>query len=153
MTHSPACTLLTAHFESLRTVAYQDGNGIWTLGYGHTEGVKEGDTCTYEQAKAWLSQDLGIADAALNLLVDVALDQNEWDALCDFVYNIGQGNFATSTCLKLLNQDDKAGAINSICYNDNDQWHGWVFVAGQVSHGLVVRRQAEQALFNTLEEK
>ncbi len=152
MTHSPACVLLTTQFEGLRTTAYQDGNGIWTLGYGHTQGVKEGDTCTVEQARQWLSDDLGTADAALNRLVKVPLEQNEWDALCDLCYNIGQGNFEHSTCLTLLNQDDKAGAINSICYWDNDQWHGWVFVAGQASQGLVRRRQAEQALFSTLEE-
>lgn len=148
MTHSDACVLLTAQFEGFRPTAYQDGNGIWTLGYGHTEGVKAGDTCTTTQAQQWLSEDLGVADAALTRLVKVGLDQNQWDALVDLCYNIGQGNFASSTCLSLLNQGDEAGAINSICYWDNDQWHGWVIVAGEVSPGLVRRRQAEQALFN-----
>jgi lysozyme len=151
MTHSNACTLLTAQFESFRPTAYQDGNGIWTLGYGHTEGVTPDSTCTLAQAINWLSEDLGIADAALNRLVKVPLNQNQWDALCDLCFNIGQGNFAKSTCLTLLNQGDEAGAINSICYYDNDEWHGWVMVAGKSSPGLVRRRQAEQAMFSELE--
>ena len=148
MTHSEGCVLLTAQFEGCRLDAYLDGNGIPSIGYGHTAGVKAGDTCTQVQARQWLSEDLGVADAALARLVKIELDQNQWDALCDFCYNIGQGNFAESTCLKLLNQGDEAGAINSICYWDNDTWHGWVIVAGEVSPGLVRRRQAEQALFN-----
>ena len=148
MTHSPAAVALTSQFEGLRTTAYQDGNGIWTLGYGHTQGVKEGDTCTLEEADQWLSEDLGVADAALTRLVKITIEQTQWDALCDFIYNIGQGNFAESICLKLLNQGDESGAISSICYFDNDAWHGWVMIAGKPSPGLVRRRQAEQALFN-----
>lgn len=151
MTHSSVCTALTAQFEGLETTAYQDQNGILTIGYGHTGDVREGDTCTKQQALDWLSSDLEVADAALNRLVHVALNQNEWDALCDFVFNIGQGNFENSTCLARLNAGDTQGAIDSICYWDNGEWHGWVIAAGKVDPGLVRRRQAEQALFNTME--
>jgi lysozyme len=152
VTHSPACVLFTAQFEGLKTIAYQDGNGVWTLGYGRAEGVKPGDTCTLAQAQQWLSEDLDVADMALARLIKVTIEQNQWDALCDLCFNIGQGNFEESTCLKLLNQGDEAGAINSICYFDNDEWHGWVMVAGKASPGLVHRRQAEQALFSKSEE-
>lgn len=151
MTHSDAASLFVAQFERLELVAYPDGNQIWTLGYGHTWGVKEGDTCTKEQALQWLSEDLGVADGAVSRLVTVSLTQNEFDALVSLVFNIGQGRFAKSTCLRLLNQNFKAAAINSIATYENDEWHGWVYVAGQVSKGLVTRRQAEQKLFETVE--
>jgi lysozyme len=149
VTHSPACTTLTASFESFRPTAYQDGNGVWTLGYGRAIGITEGMTCTLAQAQEWLSEDLGVADAALTRLVKVGLNQNQWDAICDFVFNIGQGHFAGSSCLAMLNQGDGAGAIRSICYlGDDEKYHGWVIVAGEASPGLVRRRQAEQALFD-----
>ena len=149
MTHSQNAVSLACQFEGLRLAAYRDGNGIWTIGYGHTAGVKEGDTCTTLQANQWLSEDMGVADAALTRLVHVELNQNQWDALCDFVFNIGQGNFAGSSCLAMLNQGDGAGAIRSICYlGDDEKYHGWIIVAGEASSGLVRRRQAEQALFN-----
>jgi lysozyme len=152
MKHSDTCTLLTAQFEGLRTAAYQDGNGKWTIGYGHTHNVKAGDTCTEPQARAWLAEDLDWTDVVLSKMVKVPLEQNEWDALCDFVFNIGSGNFETSTCLAKLNVGDKGGAIESICYlGSDDKYHGWVIVAGEVSSWQVRRRQAEQALFRTLE--
>lgn len=151
MTHSEACTLLVAHFEGLRLEAYLDGNGVPSIGYGHTEGVKEGDTCTQEDAQQWLSEDLGTADEAVSRLVTIDLTQNEFDALVSLCYNIGQGNFENSTCLRMLNRGFKVTAINSLAYFENDAWHGWVFVAGEVSKGLLARRQAEQKLFNTPE--
>jgi lysozyme len=148
MTHSQACTTLVAGFEGFKPVAYQDGNGIWTIGYGRIGNVQPGDTCTEAQALQWLSEDLGTADEAVNRLVTASLTQNEFDALVSLTYNIGQGNFASSTCCRLINQGQPAQGIESIAYYENDAWHGWVFVAGRVSAGLLRRRQTEQALFN-----
>jgi lysozyme len=142
MTHSANATTLVETFEGCRLVAYQDGNGIWTIGYGHTgPGVVEGLACTLAEAQAWLDQDLATADAAIARLVKMALTQNQWDALVSLVYNIGAGNFAKSTVLRELNQGNAVGASAAIAM--------WNKVAGQVSRGLATRRAAEQKLFMT----
>lgn len=139
MTHSDDCTALVASFEGLRTAAYQDGGGIWTIGYGHTGDVHEGDTCTREQALEWLSYDLATADAAINRLVKVPLNQHQFDALVSFTYNVGQGNLAKSTLLSLLNQKAYDGAAS--------QFLVWDKIAGVSSPGLAIRRAKEKALF------
>lgn len=139
MTHSQACTDLVASFEGCSFVAYQDGNGIWTIGYGHTKGVKAGDTCTREQALDWQSEDLETADQALESLVKIPINQNQWDGLTSLVFNIGQGNFSRSTCLKDLNAGDIQAAADAMLL--------WNKVAGKVSSGLVRRRAAERSLF------
>lgn len=139
MTHSQNCVDLVSSFEGCSFVAYQDGNGVWTIGYGHTAGVNPGDTCTRDQAQAWLSEDLQVADNALMQLVDVFLNQNQWDALTSFVFNIGQGHFSHSSCLKDLNSSNMQGAADAILM--------WKYVAGHVSPGLLRRRTAERALF------
>jgi lysozyme len=140
MIHSAKATQLVERFESCRLIAYLDGNGIWTIGWGHTgPAVVEGLTCTQAQADAWQDEDLATADAAIARLVKVALNQNQWDGLASFVYNIGQGHFETSTTLRELNQGNTAGACVAIAM--------WNKVAGKVSRGLVIRRAAEQALF------
>lgn len=143
MTHSEACVDLVATFEGLRTTAYQDQRGIWTLGYGHTYGVEEGHTCTVDQAKAWLYQDLMIADRALQKCVKVETTQNQWDALCSLAYNIGGAAFEASTLVKLLNVHDFTGAAN--------QFLNWDKTNGAVNLGLVNRRAAERKLFLTPE--
>ena len=56
MKHSSVCAALTAQFEGFSAHAYQDQNGIWTIGYGYTQDVAPGENCTREQAKEWLSQ-------------------------------------------------------------------------------------------------
>lgn len=139
--HSQACVDLVASFEGCSFVAYQDGNGVWTIGYGHTQGVDAGDTCTRQQASDWLSEDLEVADHALQRLVKIPINQNQWDGLTSFVFNIGQGNFAQSTCLRDLNANNIQGAADAILM--------WDRVAGQVSSGLVRRRTAERSLFLT----
>ena len=121
--------------------AYQDGGGIWTIGFGHTQGVKEGDTCTQSQAYNWLDTDLNTAVAAINRLVTVPLTQNQVDALTSLVYNIGSGHFASSTVLRLLNGANYDGAADAILM--------WDKVAGVESAGLVRRRTAERDLFLT----
>jgi lysozyme len=142
MKHSANATRLVAGFEGCALKAYQDGNGIWTIGYGHTgPGAGPGLTCTQEQAEAWLDEDLRTADTAIAQLVKMALTQNQWDALTSFVFNIGQGHFATSTCLRQLNQGNAVGACQAMGM--------WNKVDGAVSRGLSVRRAAEQKLFMT----
>jgi lysozyme len=131
---------LTKQFEGCRLTAYQDQVGVWTIGYGHTGGdVRAGLAITEDQAEALLVSDVAAASAYINSAVLVALAQNEFDALVDFVFNLGRGAFAGSTLLKKLNAGDFATAAN--------QFAQWDHAGGQVVAGLLRRRQAEAALF------
>ncbi|MDP1534689.1 MAG: lysozyme [Rubrivivax sp.] len=130
--------------EGLETEAYPDpGNRLtgepWTIGYGHTRGVRRGDTCDEEQATAWLREDLGVAERAVRHLVDVPLSQGQFDALTSFVFNVGPSAFGNSTLLRLLNAGDAAGAAG--------QFKRWNRGADGVLPGLVIRRAAERDLF------
>lgn len=132
---------IMAH-EGVRLEAYPDpgtGGEPWTIGVGHTSGVRQGDTCTMDQAMAYLRQDVGVAEDAVNRLVNVALTQEQFDALVDFTFNEGPGALASSTLLRLLNAGDYAGA--------DRQFARWNFANGRVLPGLVTRRADEAALF------
>lgn len=135
---------LIASFEGTRLQSYDDGVGVWTIGIGTTVypngvKVKKGDTCTLEQAKSYFAHDLKRFEASVNNLVKVPLSQNQFDALVSLVYNIGSGNFGSSTLLKKLNAKDYQGAA--------DQFQQWNKGGGKVLKGLVRRREAERALF------
>jgi lysozyme len=132
-------TALIQSFESLALTAYPDGGGVPTIGWGHTAGVSLGDTCTPAQADAWFVTDTGAACKVVNSNVDVAMTQNQFDALVSFTFNVGGGNFHGSTLLRKFNQGDADGAA--------DEFLRWVYVAGQESDGLMRRREAERALF------
>ena len=107
MQYSKVGLALTERFEGCRREAYQDSGGVWTIGYGHTgPDVHEGMTCTDQQAMAWLILDTHEAQDAVNELVNIQLNQPEFDALVDFVYNVGREAFARSTMLRLLNGGD-----------------------------------------------
>lgn len=116
-------------------------NDVPTIGWGHTQGVCMGDTCTVEQAQAWFLQDMAWAQAAVLGAVTVPLNQNQFDALVSFTENEGAAAFERSTLLRLLNEGSYSGAAS--------QFSSWVYQAGQVLPGLVTRRQQEAALFNT----
>jgi len=132
---------LTEQFEGCRLAAYQDQVGVWTIGYGHTgPEVVAGLTITQAQAEAYLAADVQSAAACVNRLVAVQLTQEEFDALVDFVFNLGQGAFASSTLLRLLNAGSFAAAA--------EQFVQWDRAGGAVVAGLLRRRQAETALFN-----
>lgn len=130
---------LTEQFEGCRLDAYQDSRGVWTIGYGHTAGVHLGDTCTQDQADAWLQQDIQWAASAVKHYVTAKLTQDEFDALVDLVFNIGSRNFSTSSMLRSLNAGDIAGAAA--------QFARWDMSGGHVVAGLLRRRLAEEAEF------
>jgi lysozyme len=132
---------LTEQFEGCELTAYQDSGGVLTIGYGHTEGVTQGMTCTQEQADAWLLGDVQWAVSVVQGAVTVALTQNEFNASVDFVFNVGSANFQSSTLLKDLNAGDYALAAL--------QFERWDLAGGQVVAGLLRRRQAEENEFNT----
>lgn len=130
---------LTEMAEGCRLEAYQDSVGVWTIGYGHTNGVCAGQVITQEQADALAYADEAQAVEAVNRLVNIPLMQGEFDALVDFVFNLGTAAFASSTLLKLLNGGDLAGAAS--------QFVLWDHAGGKELAGLLRRRLAEKQLF------
>lgn len=139
MRYSKQGMALTEQFEQCRLVAYQDSAGVWTLGWGHTQGVEEGMTCSQEQADQWLLDDVQEAVNTVNRLVKIGLTQEEFDALVDFVFNVGSGNFERSTLLVNLNSNEIEAAIG--------EFEKWDMAGGRVIAGLLRRRDAEKALF------
>jgi lysozyme len=140
MQYSKSGLQLTEQFEGCKLTAYQDSRGIWTIGYGHTANVRAGQTCTQEQAEQWLSEDIAWAESRVNADVHVPLTQGEFDALVDFVYNTGCGNFEHSTLLKLINNGNYAEAAK--------QFEVWDKCDGKVVAGLLRRRLAEAKEYN-----
>lgn len=137
---SPEIMAFIKRFESLRTVAYDDGVGVWTVGYGHTKGVLPGMKITRTQAEDWFRADVRTAEGALRLGVKVPLTQHEYDALVSLVFNIGGGNFAKSTLRAVLNE---------LRYEDaGEQILRWTRAGGKVLEGLKRRRNAEYILFS-----
>lgn len=131
-------------FEGLRLEAYDDGIGVWTVGYGtirYQNGtrVKRGDKITLEQAEQYLRHNLSNFEDAVNSLVKVPLTQNQFDALTSLVYNIGSSAFSKSTLLKKLNAKDYKGAA--------DQFLVWNKAGGKTLQGLINRRTKERQLF------
>lgn len=132
---------LIRHFEGCRFDAYLCPAGVWTIGYGHTADVKEGDSIDQEAAEAFLIEDLETFEQAVTRLVEVPLTQQQFDALVSWTFNLGAGNLAESTLLKKLNNYQYAEVP--------EQMMRWVRAGGQVLEGLVRRRAAEAALFQS----
>ncbi len=131
---------LTKSFEGLHLEAYRDCAGVWTIGYGHTgPAVCAGQTISEAEAEQLLRSDLEEAVACVNRAVRGAISQGQFDAMVDFCFNAGRGNFAQSTLLRKVNGEDFEGAAA--------QFGLWVHAGGEVVGGLVRRRKAEAALF------
>lgn len=140
MTPSPWLYAFLKTYEKFRPTAYaatpdERRRGIWTIGYGHTSGVKEGDTCTMDQAQTYLAADVSVAVAAINKLVTRKLTQNQFDALCSLCFNIGVANFAGSGLLKFVNAGN-----DHVAAADFDNWDKG---GGVEMDGLLARRVAE----------
>ena len=136
---SEAGVKLICKWEEFRGYAYVCPAGLWTIGYGHTGRVKPTDKIDLAQGEAYLRKDLEIVERCLNSLA-IKLNQNQYDALCSLIFNIGTGNFLRSTLLKCLQakQYDKASA----------EFLKWRKANGKVLKGLEARRKDEQELFN-----
>lgn len=131
---------LIKNFEGCRLTAYRCPANILTIGYGHTgSDVVIGQKITQEQAEKLLKSDLLVHCNNVSRLVKVPLTQNQFDALVSFEFNVGYGNFASSTMLKLLNQKKYREAAA--------QFDRWVYANRKVLAGLVKRRAAEKNLF------
>lgn len=131
---------LIKSFEQFRPTAYlPTPRDVPTIGWGHTHGVRMGDTCTQPTAEAWFQQDVASAVAAVNKAVTIPLTQNQFDALVSLAFNIGDGAFSGSTLVRSLNMKEYGFAAG--------QFAVWNKQAGRVLPGLVTRRAAEAALF------
>lgn len=123
--------------ETLRLKAYKCPKGVWTIGWGHTGGVKEGDTCTKAQADAWIRSDLQSAQTALAKYINVSVSESQFIALLSLAYNFGaQG--VVDKCpkmLRALNAKDYDGAAEEFL----DVTNGGLA-------GLVARRRREADL-------
>jgi|ERR1700722_13697547 len=141
----PKGRALIRDFEQLRLKAYRKFlNEPWTCGWGHTgRDVTESTTCTPEQADVWFECDIAGPERAVNLMVTVPMNQNEFDALVSFAYNLGVAAESHSTLIKLVNAGDWAGASN--------EFPKWNHDNGKVVDGLTRRRAAERDLFNSSE--
>lgn len=130
---------LIRQYEGCRLAAYRCAAGVWTIGYGHTAGVHSGMTITQAQADAYLQQDIAKFEGYVNnptyVPITEQLNQNQFDALVSFAFNLGAGN------LRKLCKGRTAAQIVRTMPNYNK-------ANGRVLAGLKRRRAAEQALFN-----
>ena len=139
MNTSPKGIALIKEFEGLRLKAYQCPGGVWTIGYGHTAGVKPGMLISKAQAEEYLKADLIAFERYLNGL-GLFLNQNQFDALISFIYNVGTGNFSNSTLLRKVRANPQDNSIM-------DEFLRWVYSKGRVLPGLQRRRLAEMKLY------
>ena len=134
---------LIKKFQGCKLVAYKCSAGVWTIGYGHTTGVKEGDVCTQEEAEKLLRGDIFKFEEYVQDSVKVDLDQSQFDALVAWTFNLGPGNLRSSTMLKKLNN----GEYESVPF----EMRRWNKAGGKTLDGLIRRRQAESLLFESKE--
>ncbi len=141
-TSKSAINILKEH-EGIKLNAYLCPAGVATIGFGTTQGVKLGQVISMDQAEALLQNDLKRFEQYVLSGVKVPLTQNQFDALVSLIYNIGPGNFKSSTVLRMINEKNLEGIKTS--------WILWnkIRVKGElvVSPGLVKRRKSELELF------
>lgn len=138
VTSEKGIELIKKH-EGCRLEAYKCPAGVWTIGCGHTRTAKEGMEITEAEAEELLKSDLKTAEKAVNRH-GLNINQNKFDALVSFVFNVGQGNFDNSTLLKKI----KAGAEP---HEIKNEFMKWVYAKGVKLPGLVKRRRDEAELY------
>lgn len=126
-------------FEGRELKAYRCSAGVLTIGYGHTNGVKEGDEISPAEAERLLVEDLTAISDDLNRLVNVPVSEGQYIALLSLAFNIGATALKKSTLLFHLNHGlyDEAA----------EEFDKWIYAGGKVSEGLKRRRAAERELF------
>lgn len=129
---------LIKFFESCKLKAYLCPANVWTIGYGHTAGVYKGMSITQEQAEKLFLEDIKPIEKMLNSR-QLDLNQNQYDALVSFIFNIGETKFLGSTLYKCLKNKQFKTA--------GEQFSKWVYANGKISKGLVNRRAKEKELF------
>lgn len=144
MRTSDAGIALLKEHEGLRLKSYKDIAGVWTIGYGHTgPEVGPGQEITKEEAEELLVADLRLREAAVGRLIEVSLNQNEFDALVSFTYNLGVDALRRSTLRRRLNKNLRQETA--------DQFLRWDKASTPTGLrpvlGLTRRREAERELF------
>ena len=136
------------HWEGFRPHAYKDLGDVWTIGYGSTLGVKQGQVVFEHVAHSMLMEEIHKIERVINSKVTVPLTQNQFDALVAFVYNIGVHAFTNSTALKVLNKGDYRGTTIQM-----ERWNKVrINKTLVVAKGLQNRRKAEIELFERAEQ-
>lgn len=135
---------LIREFEGLRLQAYRDPVGIWTIGYGHTLGAHKGQRITEVEAVGFLREDLRSAEGRVNAWTrDVKTSPNEFGAMVSLCFNIGSGNFRTSSVLRLHRQGQNDAAASAFLLWNKGHVDGKLVVLP----GLKRRREAERRLY------
>lgn len=122
-------------FEGFSNTAYTCPAGVWTCGYGHTKGVTALTRCTREEAEKWLRQDIAPTVKYVNTIPEIDT-QGKFDAVVDFIYNLGVGNFQSSTLYKKIKTKAKTSEIVA-------EFNRWVYAGKKKLPGLVKRRAWE----------
>ncbi|MFO8091328.1 MAG: lysozyme [Desulfatiglandaceae bacterium] len=139
---------LTKVSEGFRSNPYNDAARYCTIGYGHLIHLASCDSTIPAEFRQGISEprgeeilrdDMGMAERGVMSLVDVDLTDGQYGALCDFVFNVGVGNFRNSTLRKRVN----AGAYDRVPF----EFRRWVYAGGNKLPGLETRREQEIALF------
>jgi len=142
---SDKCVNMIKHHEGFVRKPYQDPIGLWTVGVGHLMGngkVKPKDWNRKRSDKEvddLLRYDIRRFENGVESLINVDLNQNQFDALVCFAFNVGLGNLQASTLRRKLNRSDYNGAAN--------EFPKWRRAGGRVLKGLVKRRNDEKVLF------
>lgn len=140
MKTSQAMKELIARFEGLRLKAYKCPAGIWTIAFGATtfngKRITEGLVITKEQAYEQLERDLAVFENGVERLVSKPINQDQFDALVSFSFNLGLGSLSRSSVLRKVNADPSDPTIR-------DSFAMWNKAGGKVLAGLVKRRKAE----------
>ena len=155
MAASSKCLDLIKKWEGLRLNAYLDSGGVPTIGYGHTKDVAMGQTVTKDEAEYMLAMDVLWAEKCVNDTITATLNQNQFDAVVSFIYNVGPGKSAIkdgfvtlksglpSTMRRKINAGDMAGAAL--------EFTKWNLAGGKPLLGLTRRRKEEKELFESQE--
>lgn len=128
-----------AEQEGRKLTAYRCSAGVWTIGYGHTEGVKEGDTISPSEADALLAEDLHKHAAALAPYVNAPVTRGQYIAVLSLAFNVGVSAVKKSSLLRFVNLRKTEDAAA--------EFEKWVYAGGKESDGLKARRAREKALF------
>lgn len=131
---------LVRMLEGLRLEAYQCSAGVWTIGYGHTKGVRKGSKCTLAQAEKWLAEEVEELRSKVAELLPEGIEDCKIDALTSFAYNVGLEALKTSTLLQILKEDSNDLRIVK-------QFSRWKMAGGCVVMGLLIRRRKECELY------
>lgn len=130
---------LIKRFEGCRLTAYKCSAGIWTIGYGHTQGVYEGKKITDEEAERLLASDLAKFEMGVRHIVGELSDE-KIDALTSFAFNVGLKAFQNSTLCRKVKADENDASIRT-------EFLKWVNAGGKRLEGLMKRRKAEADMY------